>query len=478
MITPFFYVINGACLFLILLYTIHQYILTFHYFRSKKPISDLKFPFESLPFISIQLPIFNEKYVLDTLFDSISNLDYPKNRLEIQVLDDSTDESKEIVVEKTQELRNLGFDCQYIHRTDRSNFKAGALANGLETAKGEFLAIFDADFMPQKDWLMQVVHSFQDSKVAFVQTRWDYVNRDFSLLSAVQAMALDYHFTIEQVGRNAAGLMFNFNGTAGIWRKSAIIDAGNWQGDTLTEDLDLSIRTQMNSWKSVYLENVATPSELPQTMAAVRSQQFRWNKGGAQNLLKFTGKILSSNLSLFSKINTILHLLNSSVFLFVFLFAITSIPILFISNSGYYMDFLLWPGAILKYNFIFVFFAFYYVHLKCNPSRSFLFFTRNFISFFPYVFAISWHNSLAVLEAYFHKKSDFIRTPKFSKGDFKANAYHKSHFNFKIAMEVFWFLLFGFGILLSFIKHDFSYLGIYLTLCIGFGFIFIKSINE
>jgi cellulose synthase/poly-beta-1,6-N-acetylglucosamine synthase-like glycosyltransferase len=478
MITSIFFIINGACLFLILLYTIHQYILTFYYFKTKKIVSNSTFIHENLPFVTIQLPIFNEKYVLDSLFDSISKLDYPKNKLEIQVLDDSTDESQEIVKLKTLALKNLGFDCAYIHRIDRKHFKAGALANGLETANGEFIAIFDADFLPQSNWLYEVMHNFIDPKIAFVQTRWAYNNRGNSLLTAVQAMALDYHFTIEQVGRNTAGLMFNFNGTAGIWRKTAIIDAGNWQGDTLTEDLDLSLRTQMAGWKSTYLEQVATVSELPQTMAAVRSQQFRWNKGGAQNLLKFTTRILSSNLSFFSKINTLLHLLNSSIFLFVFLFAISSVPILYISNSGSYMEFLLWPGAILKYNFIFIFFAFYYVHTICNPQLNFKFFLKTFVAFFPYVFAISWHNSLAVLEAYFKKQSDFIRTPKFSSKDFKENTYHKSNLNWKIAFEAFWLIYFLFGIGLSFLRHDYSYLGIYVTLYIGFGFIFTKSVSE
>jgi cellulose synthase/poly-beta-1,6-N-acetylglucosamine synthase-like glycosyltransferase len=478
MIATILYSINGACLFLIFLYTLHQYVLTFQYFNAKKPRPKNVFSENKLPFITIQLPIYNEKYVLDSLFDCISKLNYPKNKLEIQVLDDSTDESQKVVLKKTDELRRLGFDVQYINRINRTNFKAGALANGLLTAKGEFFAIFDADFLPSSDWLQKVIHYFSDEKIAFVQTRWAYINSEQTLLTSVQAMALNYHFTIEQVGRNAGNLMFNFNGTAGIWRKEAIVSSGNWQGDTLTEDLDLSIRAQMAGWQSVFLEDVSTLSELPETMAAVRSQQFRWNKGGAQNLIKFWKAILKSKSSFFSKSLSLLHLLNSSIFLFVFIFAITSVPILIVSKTSNYLSFLLWPGIFLKYNFIFIFITFYIVHQKCSQNKNFIVFLKTFLAFFPYVLAIAWHNSLAVLEAYLGRKSDFIRTPKFNTQDFKKNTYHVSNFNWKIAMEVFWFLYFFIGIVISYFWEDFSYVGLYAALCIGFTFIFIKSIRE
>ena len=472
--------INGLCLFLILLYTIHQYILVFFYLK-KKETSPTTF-FEDLPTITVQLPIYNEKYVLDTLFASISALDYPKDKLEIQVLDDSTDDSAALVLEKCNYLKSLGFDCIHIHRTDRSEFKAGALANGLLSAKGEFFAILDADFTPQPSWLKDLIHLFIDPKVGFVQSRWAYSNRYTSTLTAVQAMALDHHFIIEQVGRNTADLPFNFNGTAGIWRKTAIIEAGGWQGDTLTEDLDLSLRSQLKGWKSVYLEAIAVQSELPETMAAVRSQQFRWNKGGAQNLVKFFKLILQSSLSFFSKFNILAHLFNSSIFLFVFIYLVSSLPILYYSSFTDTFSGFLWPGAFLKYNFIFIFILFYAVHHKCNPNDNIWRFLKTFIFFFPYVMAIAWHNMWAVLEAYAGKSSDFIRTPKFNsaelKATFKSNIYHKKEVKLKQKMEWFWLLYFGFGIALSFILKDFSYLGIYITVCLGLIFILAKSSNE
>jgi cellulose synthase/poly-beta-1,6-N-acetylglucosamine synthase-like glycosyltransferase len=472
------YVLNGICLLLIFLYTLHQYILSFYYFKSKNPEILIEFTSTELPFITVQLPIYNEKYVLESLFKSISELDYPKHLLEIQVLDDSTDESRELVIQKTKELEQAGFECSYIHRKNRQNFKAGALANGLELAKGELFAIFDADFIPASDWLNKVVHYFTIPEIGFVQTRWAYVNREKSLLTRVQAMALDYHFTIEQVGRSEAGFAFNFNGTAGIWRKSCILNAGNWQGDTLTEDLDLSLRAHLSGWQSFFLEELATYSELPETMAAVRSQQFRWNKGGAQNLVKFWSKIWTSDLSFFQKINTVLHLLNSSIFLFVLLFAVSSLFILYYGYEHRELEYLLWPGIFLKYNFIFIFLAFYYVHRKCNPEKGFISFVITYLVFFPYVLAISWHNSLAVLEAYFKKKSDFIRTPKFSSATLKTNIYHFKVLNWKVLAEFGLLVYFALGIVFSFIKADFSYLAVYISLCVGYCFILFKSINE
>ncbi len=472
--------VNGLCLFLIFLYTIHQYILVFFYLNKKE--SKAKTYFDTLPFITVQLPIYNEKYVLDSLFNSVSGLDYPKDKLEIQVLDDSTDESAAQVREKCEILKSQGFDCSYVHRSDRKDFKAGALAYGLLTAKGEFFAILDADFMPQASWLTDLIHSFTDKQIGFVQSRWSYSNRYTSTLTAVQAMALDHHFIIEQVGRNTGNLPFNFNGTAGIWRKTTIVDAGGWQGDTLTEDLDLSLRAQLRGWKSAYFEHIAVNSELPETMAAVRSQQFRWNKGGAQNLLKFSMRIFQAKISIFSKFNILAHLLNSSIFLFVFIYLFTSLPILYYSSFSDTYHSLLWPGAILKYNFIFIAVLFYAVHRKCNPDDSFWRFLRTFIFFFPYVMAISWHNMWAVLEAYIGKTSEFVRTPKFNskqlKASFKANIYHKKERKLKQSLEWFWLIYFCFGIGLSFTFHDYSYLGIYITVCLGLIFISIKSSNE
>jgi cellulose synthase/poly-beta-1,6-N-acetylglucosamine synthase-like glycosyltransferase len=281
-------------LLLIFFYSIAQLNLLFNYLKFKKnkkvgPLLDLTKSSET-PYITIQLPIYNEAYVVERLLENISQMEYPKGKLEIQVLDDSTDESVTITAAQIAKLQETGLDIVHIRRSNREGYKAGALKEGLAIAKGELIAIFDADFIPQTDWLYKTVPHFANSETGVVQTRWGHLNRDYSILTKIQAFALDAHFTLEQVGRNAQGHFINFNGTAGIWRKSCIIDAGNWEGDTLTEDLDLSYRAQLKGWKFTYLEDVETPAELPIVISAARSQQFRWNKGGAENFRKSVKK--------------------------------------------------------------------------------------------------------------------------------------------------------------------------------------------
>ena len=226
---------------------------------------------------------------MDRLLDNIALMDYPKDKLEIQVLDDSTDETVATTKIHVDKLKAQGLDITQITRTNRQGFKAGALKEGLEIAKGEYIAIFDADFLPEPNWLKKTIPYFKDSEIGVVQTRWGHINRDYSTLTKIQAFALDAHFTLEQVGRSSKGHFINFNGTAGVWRKDCILDAGNWEGDTLTEDLDLSYRAQLKNWKFKYLEDVETPAELPVVISAARSQQFRWNKGGAENFQKCLG---------------------------------------------------------------------------------------------------------------------------------------------------------------------------------------------
>src|SRR5690606_14103514 len=282
-------------LLLIFFYSLAQLNLLFNYLGHKRkndeaPKFNLLDPRE-IPYVTIQLPIYNEEYVVERLLENIAKIEYPQNKLEIQVLDDSTAESVAETAGQIAKLRETGLDIQHIRRENRQGFKAGALKEGLKIAKGEFIAIFDADFLPDSDWLKKTVIYFKDPEIGVVQTRWGHLNRDYSLLTKIQAFALDAHFTLEQVGRNSKGHFINFNGTAGIWRKECIIDAGNWEGDTLTEDLDLSYRAQLKKWKFKYLESVETPAELPVVISAARSQQFRWNKGGAENFQKMAGRV-------------------------------------------------------------------------------------------------------------------------------------------------------------------------------------------
>jgi len=301
---------------------------------------------------------------MERLLDNIALLDYPKDKLEIQVLDDSTDESIASTLKQINALKEDGLDIKHVHRTNRQGFKAGALKEGLALAKGEFIAIFDADFLPKPDWLKQTVPHFKNPKIGVVQTRWGHINRNFSLLTQIQAFALDFHFTMEQVGRNMKKHFINFNGTAGIWRKTCIEDAGNWQGDTLTEDLDLSYRAQLKNWEFKYLEQVETPAELPIVISAARSQQFRWNKGAAENFKKLFKAVLSNkDLSISTKIHSFFHLLNSSMFLLVLLVSVLSLPILYIKSNNPMYDWYFHLMAFFALSTV-IFFTCYWVSFK------------------------------------------------------------------------------------------------------------------
>ena len=332
-------VIYSVALILIFLYALAQLNLLFNYLRSrrrKKAVCD-KFDLnnpEEVPYVTIQLPVYNELYVMERLLNNMGEIVYPKDKLEIQVLDDSTDESFERTAQHIKRLQQTGLDIKHVTRDNRKGYKAGALKEGLKTAKGEYIAIFDADFLPKKNWLLNTIPYFKDKEIGVVQTRWGHINRDYSLLTRVQAFALDAHFTLEQVGRNSKGHFINFNGTAGVWRKECILDAGNWEGDTLTEDLDLSYRAQLKDWKFKYLEEVETPAELPVVISAARSQQFRWNKGGAENFQKMALRVLRKDSIPFkTKVHSILHLLNSTMFLNILIVAVLSIPMLYIKNE-------------------------------------------------------------------------------------------------------------------------------------------------
>jgi cellulose synthase/poly-beta-1,6-N-acetylglucosamine synthase-like glycosyltransferase len=240
----------------------------------------------SVPFVTVQLPMYNEMYVAERIIDCVAQQEYPKSRFEIHVLDDSTDETKEIVEAKVEELKAAGYNIEHIHRTNRQGYKAGALQEAMPRAKGDYIAIFDADFTPRTDFLRTTIPYFEDDKVGIVQTRWEHINKDYSLLTRLQALQLNVHFTVEQAGRSYGNLLLQFNGTAGVWRKKVINEAGGWQSDTLTEDLDLSFRAQIAGYKIQYLEKLESPAELPVEMNGLKGQQFRWNKGGAQNARK------------------------------------------------------------------------------------------------------------------------------------------------------------------------------------------------
>jgi cellulose synthase/poly-beta-1,6-N-acetylglucosamine synthase-like glycosyltransferase len=419
------------------------------------------------------------------LLKCINQIEYPREKLEVQVLDDSTDESVELTRGLVEDLKIDGLDIVQIRRKNRVGFKAGALKEGLTSAKGEFIAIFDADFLPQSNWLLQTVSQFENEEIGVVQTRWSYINRDYSILTQVQAFALDAHFTLEQVGRNSKGHFMNFNGTAGVWRKTCILDAGNWEGDTLTEDLDLSYRAQLKNWKFKYLEDVETPSELPVVMSSIRSQQFRWNKGGAENFQKMARRvIISKEVKSSSKIHSILHLLNSTMFLNVFFVGVLSIPMLYIKNEWGHLSLYFDLSSFFIVSTI-IFFCCYWVlyrYMKGGGLMNFLEYIKIFFTFYTIAMGFSYHNSLAVLEGHRGKRSDFIRTPKFNiktlKDSWKKNKYTTKEVSKNVIVEGALALYFLFGMYSAFIvgkEGDFGLFPFHLMLFIGFGFVFVNS---
>ena len=486
-------VIYSIALILIFMYSLAQLNLLFNYLkaRKKEDICDT-FDFsnpEEIPFVTIQLPVYNEKYVMERLLNNIANIDYLKDKLEIQVLDDSTDESFASTAKQIQELQKTGLDIQHISRENRIGFKAGALKEGLTTAKGEFIAIFDADFLPQKDWLLRTIPYFKNSKIGVVQTRWGHLNRKFSLLTRVQAFALDAHFTLEQVGRNSKGHFINFNGTAGVWRKKCIIDAGNWEGDTLTEDLDLSYRAQLKNWKFKYLEEIETPAELPIVISAARSQQFRWNKGGAENFQKMKWKVLKSkNIPFKTKIHGLLHLLNSTMFLNILIVGVLSIPMLYIKNEYEHLKYYFFAMSffVISTLIFFICYWFTYKSIYGGGFKQFIKYIGMFFAFFSVAMGFSFHNSIAVIEGHLGKKSDFIRTPKFNidsiKGNWKNNKYISKNISPNVIIEGLLALYFAFGMYSAFVVGDqggdFGLFPFHLMLFVGFGYVFVKSITS
>ena len=395
-------------------YGFHRYQLVWMYYKYRKnKTTEPKQHFAELPRVTIQLPIFNEQFVVERLVESICSLEYPRDRLDIQLLDDSTDETVKVAAEVVERYRAKGHDIVHVHRTDRSGFKAGALENGLKTAKGEFVAIFDADFTPPADWIMRVIHHFAEPGIGMVQTRWTHINRHYSFLTEVEAILLDGHFVLEHGGRSRAGVFFNFNGTAGMWRIKAIEEAGGWQHDTLTEDTDLSYRCQLKGWKFLYLQDVECPAELPIEMTAFKTQQVRWAKGLIQCSIKDLPKVMKSDVSLHEKIEAWYHLTANISYPLMIALSVLLLPAMVIRfYQGWfqmmYIDVPLFLASTFSIS------SFYLV------SQKELFPTRWWRTFFylPFLMALgiglTITNSKGVIEALVGKQTAFARTPKYS----------------------------------------------------------------
>ena len=473
-----------AALFLFV-YSLTQLTLVWKYITKKKKFFiEKKTEEEYRPYVTVQLPVYNELYVVDRLIDKVCELDYPSEKLEIQVLDDSTDETKGLIIKKVNEWKNKGVDIVHIHRANRKGYKAGALEEALDFAKGEFVAIFDADFLPNKDFLLKTVPHFFNSKVGLVQTRWGHINRDYSLLTKLQAFALDAHFTIEQVGRNSSNGFINFNGTAGIWRKACIYNSGNWSPDTLTEDLDLSYRAQLKDWEFVYLEDVESPAELPPVMSALKTQQYRWTKGGAETARKHIPNVIRSKKPLGVKWHGVMHLMNSAVFVCILLCALLSVPLLSIKQNLPEFQNVFVLASVFLLSFV-VLASFYLTSVLKIKGKS-VGTVVEFIFLFPFFLAMSMglslHNAIAVIEGYMGKKTSFVRTPKFNisanDNSFKKNIYIPNNIGWLSFFEGLLAIYFAFGIFKAFQINDFGLVPFHIMLFLGYSLIFIYSVFQ
>jgi cellulose synthase/poly-beta-1,6-N-acetylglucosamine synthase-like glycosyltransferase len=470
-------------------YCLLEFHLLYHYKRHQSKNKQLvnttiNAEITDFPFVTVQLPIYNEIYVIERLIDCVANFDYPKDRFEIHILDDSTDETLEIVQKKVAEYQAKGFLIAQITRTQRTGYKAGALRDGTPQAKGEFIAIFDADFLPKKDFLKKTIPHFKDEKVGVVQTRWGHINEDYSLLTRLQAIQLNVHFTVEQQGREAGNYLLQFNGTAGVWRKAAIESAGGWEADTLTEDLDLSIRAQLKGWRIVYLEDMDSPAELPADMNGLKSQQFRWMKGGAETAKKMLPTVWHSNLSLGQKIHATGHLLSSTIFFFVFIAGVFSVPLIFL------IKFVAIDTAWFAY-FLTGLFSIISIHYVSNVessirSESYIKKLFKFIILFPVFLSLSMglslHNSIAVIQGYLGKTSPFVRTPKFNIQNLADSLSKKKYRTYRLSwttlvegMLAIYFLL---AIVMGLQVHNTDFILFHFMLFVGYGTIFVYSLRH
>jgi cellulose synthase/poly-beta-1,6-N-acetylglucosamine synthase-like glycosyltransferase len=408
----FILVLYFFVLSILAIYGWHRYYLVYLYMKNRDKAPVPAPPLREFPPVTIQLPIYNEMYVADRLIDAVCDMTYPRELLEIQVLDDSTDETTEIAELAVRRHAARGFNISYLHRVDRRGYKAGALEAGLKVARGQFIAIFDADFIPPKDFLIRTLpHLVSNDKVGMVQARWGHINHHYSLLTQIQSILLDAHFVLEHGGRNRAGCFFNFNGTAGVWRRTAIEDAGGWQHDTLTEDLDLSYRAQLLGWKFVFLPDLVSPAEVPVEMNSFKSQQHRWAKGSIQTCMKLLPRILRSKQPLAVKAEAFFHLSANFNYLLMSLLSILMFPAMYVRyNMGWtemlLIDIPLFAAATLSVcNFYIV------SQRELYPDW------RSRLKYLPFLMSIGIglcvNNTRAVLEAVFGRQSEFTRTPKY-----------------------------------------------------------------
>jgi cellulose synthase/poly-beta-1,6-N-acetylglucosamine synthase-like glycosyltransferase len=473
------------CYFIVVLglsaYGVHKYSIIYLYFknRHRKPAAASKF--DVLPVVTVQLPIYNEIHVVERLLKAISELDYPRDRLEIQVLDDSTDETRQITEGEVAKLKARGFDAVVLHRENRVGFKAGALDYGYQKAKGDFFFILDADFIPPRNILKESIHHFADPRVGMIQTRWGHINRSYSWLTRAQAILLDGHLVLEQTARSRTGRFFNFNGTAGLWRKRCIGESGGWQHDTLTEDLDLSYRAQLHGWKFIFLADIVTPAELPVDIDGFKSQQHRWTKGSIQTCKKILPRIWRSKLPLFIKIEATAHLTANFAYLLLACLCVLLHPSsggASSSATGGVVRMLLIDLPIFVATTVSAAIFYLCAQRELYPKN-----WKREIWFFPFVLSLgiglSINNARAVLEAIFNRRSDFCRTPKYGierpKQQWKNSRYSAVRTVIPL-VEFIFSVYFTYFVFRSFQNQEFLSVPFLMLFQIGFAYVAFGSI--
>lgn len=469
----------GVLMAVLSIYSLHAYLMVYLYRKHRGKADKPKRRYQVWPRVTVQLPIYNEKYVVERLIESACSLDYPQDRLEIQVLDDSTDETRQLAENIVRRHQLRGVDIVHLHRADRTGFKAGALRQGLKVAKGQFLAIFDADFLPPADFLKRMMPYFAKGDIGLVQARWGHLNGESCLLTRSQTIGLDAHFVIEHGARNAEGIFINFNGTAGIWRRKAIEDAGNWQDDTLTEDMDLSYRAQLAGWRFVYVNDVVCPAEVPAEVNGYKAQQYRWAKGAIQTAKKLLPRIWRTpNLPLKVKWEATIHLTNHLVFPVMLLVALLSLPMMVIKVStsasrGFFIGATVFTASAFSYPLFYI-----YAQKEIYPDW------KRRVLFLPILMAgaigLSVTNTKAVLGAAFNRRSAFIRTPKYNlKGRAAvrrgAAAHYRAAFSGTVVPELILFAYISYALWYS-VRH-LQLATAPFVLIYWLGFLFIGSLS-
>jgi cellulose synthase/poly-beta-1,6-N-acetylglucosamine synthase-like glycosyltransferase len=453
--------------------------MVYLYYKHQKNRPALSKRLDPLPRVTIQLPVYNEMYVVRRLITASCGIDYPKELLDIQVLDDSTDETTAVARECVKEFKARGYDISYIHRDKREGFKGGALAEGLKSARGGYIAVFDADFVPSQDILQKTIHYFSDKSVGMVQTRWSHLNSKYSLITRIQAIMLDGHFVIEHTARNWSGRFFNFNGTAGVWKKEAIEGSGGWQNDTLTEDLDLSYRAQLEGWKFIFLRDELSPSEIPVDINGFKSQQQRWAKGSIQTAKKLLPQILKSNLPWKIKIEAFFHLTNNISYLLMLLLSILMYPSMVARiNIGWFQMIVTDVPFLLVAT---VGISFFYT---CSQKEAYKDWKSKLI-YLPMLMSLgiglSVSNSKAVLEALFNHDTEFKRTPKYKiegkKGRWAGKKY-AGEISLLLIIELLLGIYFTFNIYFAFINKIYISIPFLMIFQIGYFYVAFFSVFQ